>query len=235
MAFKYKKHEFQDNEVIDPIKITENMRTLANEINGNLDRDNLPMKCISSSMLADNCTSSIVSFHDNVVNNSDLMLKNSSTSWEPCLTKTYTMQHDGVIFVHYGCEVEWFLDDTALNRINFNDSPINTDSTEFVAQWETGGNLRGANYYITGNFVIEFQITVNGIIISQSGQFDFARRQIGVYLSGVLPVSAGSTDIRILRRVRRILFKNEITEEKVAATFYPQINRHQMVSYLKWR
>ena len=189
------------------------------------------MRSITSTMLADNCTSSVIQF----LTSTNVNLINVSTSWEPCLTKTYTMQHDGVIFVHYGCEVEWLLDGTSLNKINFGDSPINDDSLEFFEDWIDYGMFKGQNYYITGNFVIEFQITINGIIISQSGKFDFARRQTGVYLSGVLPVSAGSTDIRILRRVRRILYKNEITEEKVAATIYPQINRQQMVSYLKWR
>ena len=42
MGFKYKKFEIRTGEVIEPNRIRENMQTLAHEINGSLDRENLP-------------------------------------------------------------------------------------------------------------------------------------------------------------------------------------------------
>ena len=105
MAFKYKIHEFRPNEVIDPIKITENMRTLTNEINGNLDRDNLPEGGIVTDMIKNNATSIIHDEKDTTAT----PISRSSITFEPLLSKTYTMQHDGVVFVHFGINFVWSL------------------------------------------------------------------------------------------------------------------------------
>ena len=42
MAFKYVPYTFRDGEIIEPTRVLENMRVLATEFNGKLDRDNLP-------------------------------------------------------------------------------------------------------------------------------------------------------------------------------------------------
>ena len=49
MGFRFIKHTFEDGQVIDATKVVENMKVFAHEINGNLDRENLPLEAINSS------------------------------------------------------------------------------------------------------------------------------------------------------------------------------------------
>ena len=52
MGIKYKKWEVRTGEVVEPTRLRQNMQALAHEINGNLDRENLPEKCIDSEIIA---------------------------------------------------------------------------------------------------------------------------------------------------------------------------------------
>lgn len=54
MAFKYVPHTFREGEIIEPTRVLENMRVLATEFNGKLNRDNLPENAITENMLEAN-------------------------------------------------------------------------------------------------------------------------------------------------------------------------------------
>lgn len=238
MAFKYKIHEFRPNEVIDPIKITENMRTLTNEINGNLDRDNLPLNAVKSNMIKDNATSII-----HIENSTTATpISRSSITFEPLLSKTYTMQHDGVVFVHYGINFVWtnasdsaFEDVTDGGQFDFSFENVSNDPEGLTERIKLQDALPGHDYFMIGNHIIEFQIVVDGMIISQSGKYERARRLNSAYLTGCIPVSAGSTQIEVRKRIRRELPGNKSKPFQTANAFFCTATHQQLLTLMKWR
>ncbi|MAK38033.1 MAG: hypothetical protein CMC15_17870 [Flavobacteriaceae bacterium] len=237
MAFKYKIHEFRPNEVIDPIKITENMRTLTNEINGNLDRDNLPEGGIVTDMIKNNATSIIHDEKDTTAT----PISRSSITFEPLLSKTYTMQHDGVVFVHFGINFVWtniqgeFEDVTNGGQFNFDNENVSNDTTKLIELIADEGIIPGHDYFMIGNHIIEFQIVVDGIIISQSGKYERARTHNSAYITGCIPVSAGSTQVEVRKRIRRENLGNESKPIEAVKAFACTATHQQLLTYMKWR
>ena len=54
MSFRYRERTVVDGEAIDPHDFNENLNALVGELNGKLDRDNIPEKVIDKSFLPDN-------------------------------------------------------------------------------------------------------------------------------------------------------------------------------------
>ena len=54
MSFRYRERTVVDGEAIDPHDWYENTNALGGELNGQLDRDNLPERAIITTMVADN-------------------------------------------------------------------------------------------------------------------------------------------------------------------------------------
>tara|TARA_Y100000114_G_scaffold48404_1_gene44080 strand:+ start:1698 stop:2294 length:597 start_codon:yes stop_codon:yes gene_type:complete len=96
MSFRYRERTVVDGEAIDPHDFNENLNALVGELNGKLDRDNIPEKVIDKSFLPDNTFTTLLqstltnarSFNDQQFNTIHL--------------RTEDFEDDGVLTVFMG-------------------------------------------------------------------------------------------------------------------------------------
>ena len=187
MAFKYVPHTFREGEIIEPTRVLENMRVLATEFNGKLNRDNLPENAITEDMLEANALHEIQ--NTNSFSNDDDR-SNGELDWDrvTIASTTLTATEDSVLICSFGARLKW---SAALSNSDFDytGSANVADGSENVTLNQT----RTAQAY--------FQLVVNGTIISRSQEHTYLRIYDSVYLSGAIPVLAGQINIEVRLRV----------------------------------
>ena len=181
MAFKYVPYTFRDGEIIEPTRVLENMRVVATEFNGKLDRDNLPEDAITESMLEANALheiQNITSFPN------DVSQSNGELDWDKVVVGSTTLQatEDSVLICSFGARLKW-TSVTANATFDYIDSANVADGSENIQVNEE----RTAQAY--------FELVVNGTVISKSENHTFLRIYDSLYLSGAFPVLAGTVNI----------------------------------------
>ena len=109
MGFRYRKYTFRPNEVIEPTRLRDNMQALGHELNGNLDRENLPMKGITSSSIALETFNDIVIFPGNPLSLAGNTSSSSATpsSFQTILKTDIEVPVDAVIILYYSGRMAW--------------------------------------------------------------------------------------------------------------------------------
>ncbi len=99
MGFRYRKYTFRPNEVIEPTRLRDNMQALGHELNGNLDRENLPMKGITSSSIALETFNDVIVFPGSPLSLAGNALQSSTTpsSYQTILNTDIEVPVDSVI------------------------------------------------------------------------------------------------------------------------------------------
>lgn len=184
MAQKFIPYTFRTGEVIEPTRVNENARTLANEFNGNLDRENLREDSITSDKIVDQSC--------NLVGNRSLVAKNvqqifgdtltSQTrqmSFRTMMSEDFQTKHDALLICSYSFRFSW------------------KDSDDSSGDYEgtTAGNGGEVNLTNTDRHSAIFTLRVNGIEVSRSANHSYLRKDDSVFLSGAHPVSAGTVTI----------------------------------------
>ena len=217
MGFKYKKHEFREGEVIEPHRIRENMQTLAHEINGKLDRENLPLDGIITEMIDDQSFNQIVTFTETASKS----LSDSTVSFQEIILQEIEVPVDGLVMAHFGCTFEWVMGDATLA-----DSRASGSSADYA-----DGIVTQDSYADLKEHSLDFRLRINGEDVSESTRFSFVRQRNSVFLSGCLPSAAGqvsvSADVRLFRRVSG--------REKQSDVFYANIKERNLVIQVKKR
>ena len=106
MSFRYRERTVVDGEAIDPHDWRENINSLVGELNGKLDRDNIPERSITTEMIKKETfntvlQSTIAGFRDMVDSNG-----NALTSVFDVHIVEYKFEEDGVLTVHMGGRFE---------------------------------------------------------------------------------------------------------------------------------
>ena len=101
MSFRYRERTVVDGEAIDPHDWYENTNALGGELNGQLDRDNLPERAIITTMVA-----------DNTFNKFYQSIQTSTRNWLSSRNfvvaeQTFEIDEDGVLIVHFGATWQW--------------------------------------------------------------------------------------------------------------------------------
>ena len=222
MGFKFRKHKFRTGEVIEPTRIRENMQTLAHEFNGNLDRENLPMFGLGSKSIKAGAFNRIVqrtgdetdkvSFYEEKTSIGSLTSKTSTkvTSYQPVMEIRTDVKVDSVIVAHFGGTIEWLGMGSEMNDIT-GDATTNDhfNDKHTVASGDFAHNkLR--------EYVASFRLRINGETVCEVQDFSFLRQLPGVYLTGSLPVSAGSVQVIIEGRLFKDADGIELQSEALA-------------------
>lgn len=212
MGFKFRRWIFREDEVISPQRILENMRILGFEINGNLDRDNLPAKGITSAMIKSQTCNKIV--HKFSI--SDYTLENGG--WKEIDSNISVNSKDNddfMLIAHFGCWYEWsvssgsLLEDliTVENPTLASGIPGNIvdryteDASKSVDSSSEDSNID--DWAELREFYVDFEMRVNGEVIAKSEFNSFFRKRFHVSLVGAIAVPAGDWDARIYGRIRR--------------------------------
>ena len=179
MAHKYVPHTFRTGEVIEPTRVNENARTLANEFNGNLDRENLRENCITASDIAIQ-TCNLIGNRTNVKRTTAQLFPNRGTlfgvrqmSFKTFMSGDFNIKTDALLIASYSFNFEWV-------------------HGEAVNQYNSSANLGDILVTsVTDRHRCIFTLRINGIEISRSANHNIFRKNDSVYLSGAHPVSAG--------------------------------------------
>jgi len=187
MAFKYVPYTFRDGEIIEPTRVLENMRVLASELNGKLDRENLPEDAITDSMIEANALTELEgqSSFTQPSESSELL------DWDKVViaSKTMTIVEDSVLIASFQGAFEWIASSFAAN-IRYEST--RSSNARFVLV-QGGPTIFTAQVY--------FQLRINGDVVSQSRNHGFLRRLDSVYMSGTRPILAGQVVVDVTMRV----------------------------------
>jgi len=194
MAWKYVKRDFQAGDILDPGDWNENAREFVEEINGYLDRDNLPPNAITpdeevkSEVFND---FSIARFNDNSFSGHLLEDNNQSFQRIPCANKLTSVSDEMLI-----CEAMIQVD-TGGNNASFYVAP-NANPTGFTFD---EGYIHVTQKTLLDWCQYELMMTLNGIEIAYAGPFTAFNRRQPVYMCGALPVEAGANTVELFIRV----------------------------------
>ena len=200
MAFKYVPHTFRDGEIIEPTRVLENMRVLASEFNGKLNRDNFPEEVITDEMMKPNAVleitqSSALGFGDPLEPNPNSILQSKGEmDWDKFLIaeKTLSITHDSLLIVSFNCELRWIFKND--DNIVTSSSAVNDFGPDMgrAALGTSSSTTRGQCF---------IELRVNGELISESSNHTFLRQLDSVFVSGATPVLAGDVVIDVKARI----------------------------------
>tara|TARA_R110000824_G_scaffold78252_3_gene197652 strand:- start:429 stop:1127 length:699 start_codon:yes stop_codon:yes gene_type:complete len=226
MGFKYKKFEVRTGEVVEPTRVRENMQTLAHEINGNLDRENLPEKCIDSDSIA------LETFND--IRHLWVVIQTSGTSSTSNTDKMFTMQNAGnqfvefmsttidvpvdcVVVAHFGAYWEWVGVSSEMDLLDADGSSS--------SNWTTLDGFDDNDYGNVQEHFADFRLRINGEDVCKTFSYPFIRKKQGGYMTGALQVSAGQ--IKISVEVKQ--FRNDLGTLEASKAFYFKIKDRQLL------
>ena len=219
MGFKYKKHEVRDGEVVEPTRIRQNMQTLAHEINGNLDRENLPEKCIDSEVIALD-TFNLIDVQSGTAAASTVTMLDRGTRFVEFMTLTIDVPVDCVVIAHFGCYFTWEADLTELNDLQ----------TSADANWPN--HYVDIDHYddIQEHFA-DFRLRINGEDVCKTFSYSFIRQSQSTYMTGALQVSAGQIKVSVEAKMSR----NNLGKIEASKAFYYLIKDRNLVVHAKKR
>ena len=204
MAWRYREIEIEDGDVLDPKDWNENVETYSNEINGFLDRDNL---------------------------NEGQIALDAEVSWnkdegpfyaveyvkvpDPLRTNPY---NNGVPLAYPESNFIQNLekDTQSWQQVENVELSIRTTSDElFVIEGgfrlkhdlykeaDDGATKSAVSQYLNTHLGVRAIITVDGYQVAEAGPVAGSFAHISIPLMGVLPVSAGSHDVKMFVKLER--------------------------------
>tara|TARA_R110002167_G_scaffold126962_1_gene308142 strand:+ start:122 stop:838 length:717 start_codon:yes stop_codon:yes gene_type:complete len=210
LGFKYREHIFRTNEIITSARVVDNMRGLANEINGNLDRENLPLSSISTNMVVDDTFNSIIHKFSAV---SDVIISGSFQEVDPVSTSVdVSLNSDAMIIAHFGCYFEWGANSAPLEELLVAQGKSAVQATNLRTRFDgdrsksddgSATDPTVDDYFELREFYIDFEMRVNGLVIAKSEYNNAFRKKFHVSLTGATPASAGNLAIKVYARMRR--------------------------------
>lgn len=219
MGIKYKKWEVRTGEVVEPTRIRQNMQALAHEINGNLDRENLPEKCIDSEIIATETFNDIrTSFVQGTANN--FSMQNKGINFVEVMSLTIDVPVDCVIIAHFGCYFTWEEDATELQEL------VSGAET----RW-TNHHFKHDDYNAVQEHFADFRLRINGEDVCKTFSYPFMRQSQSTYMTGALQVSAGQIKVSIDAE----LFRNNLGTIEASKAFYYVVKDRNLVIQAKKR
>tara|TARA_R100001594_G_scaffold122631_1_gene158831 strand:- start:22293 stop:22946 length:654 start_codon:yes stop_codon:yes gene_type:complete len=211
MAWRYIQRDFQAGDILDPEDWNQNVREYIEEINGALDRDNIPTaSVVVGEEVASEAFNAFVS--DGL--DSTQQLEMDTTSFQDIdMTVNLTAVSDELLI----CETSIQFD-TADPTQTYNGTNYNNGYVKF-----TTGTLRDWLRY-------EFIMTLDGYQIAYAGPFTAYHKRQPVYMVGALPVEAGAHAVRCA--VRLFAAKDggdTVTWDSSTQDFSPRIEKGTLI------
>lgn len=214
MGFEYRPYVFRDGEVVSNDRVTQNMRALANKINGNLDRDNLPASSVAKESVKDE-TFNIIEFNDSttpqtITGGGFKEVENVGVSRQ--------LNEDAMVIGHFGCWYDWQVVNaptpgTELETLLIDEGVSSGLAQRIVDRYIndeskskdfSGGtdNLEDDWNYLR-EFFVDFEMRINGLIVAKSEFNSFFRKSFHISMVGCSPAPAGELDVKVYARLRR--------------------------------
>lgn len=222
MGFKYKKFEVRDGEVIEPTRIRENMRTLAHEFNGSLDRENLPIEGVSSDMINFNT----FNFIKNSVSTSNFSTENQANTFVELISEEINVPVDSIIVAHFGTFWEWELAQDSAGAYIIDTVAGVTVSTNWLNHY-----FDKNHYDDTQEHFLDFRLRINGEDVCNAPRYPFMRQKQSTYMTGTLITVAGLVKVSVDVR----MYRNNLGKREASTGFYANIKNRNLVIQAKKR
>jgi len=193
MAFKYRQVYFEDGDIIDARDWNRNISEFADELNGYLDRDNLPEDVFTYEHVASN------GFNEFYSNLSDTTaeyrtIDGNLTTWQSESDSgdglgdvTFASDTDGLLIVEWSGHWVWDVNPSTQWR------PLSADRAA----------REGVSPY---NNVLEhyvkYRLVVDGIVVGSSPRSVWTRAHDSAYMCAAVPLPAGNHKVGIEVRIR---------------------------------
>ena len=217
MGFKYKKFEVRTGEVVEPTRIRQNMQTLAHEINGNLDRENLPEKGIGSNLIDYETFNTI----ETQASLTDFEMKDKGVQFVEVMSMTLDVPVDCVVVAHFGCYFIWEI-----------------DSTSVLDSYESGVSTNWGNYFFDMNdyhevqeHFADFRLRIQGEDVCKTFSYPFMRQSQSTYMTGALQAVAGQIKVSVEAKI----FRNNLGKIEESEAFFYTIKDRNLVVQAKKR
>jgi hypothetical protein len=183
MAWRYIQRDFQAGDIVDPEDWNENVREYLEEVNGTLDRDNLPSAAFA---IGEEIPASVVHELSHAVLNAAYTLLDTDTQAYQAtgLSKLVNTTSDELFICEASLQFDTADSTAVYDGTNYDDGYIKADV----------GSLRDWLQY-------DFTMTVNGYEIASAGPFTVYQKRQPVYLLGCLPVEKGSYTVECFVRL----------------------------------
>ena len=207
MTWRYREIEVEDGDVLDPRDWNENVEPYANEINGFLDRDNLnegqvgmgaeiawnkdvgPIYAVEyvkvPDPLRDNqfATSTQNTFLRNDIDHWTQTLDKETQSWQVVQSVEVSIPTttDELFIIEAGFQLQH----------------------DIYKEVDYFSNKSQTSRYFNDHLSVRAMLTVDGFQVAEAGPIPGVFTKIGVTLMGVLPVSAGSHDVKMFVKLER--------------------------------
>lgn len=210
MGFKYKKFEIRSGEVVEPTRIRDNMQSFAHEINGNIDRENLPLACIDNDSIVNGTFNSISTSFSTGSSADAIILTDLPAQFTELtdMTLTKDVPVDCLVVVHWGAHFEWIYDTAALL------ATFPASGGTAFANWTSQDFFSATHYDLSGNFYLDFLLKINGQTVSQCLRNPFFKKIHSGYMTGALPVTAGQATVSVEAKLYRNEYGKGITKCK---------------------
>ena len=222
MGFKYKKFEVRSGEVVEPNRIRENMQTLAHEINGSLDRENLPEKCISTDMIKSQTFNDMLTSHSFSVYSTE----NQSNRFEELMSKEVDVPVDCVVIAHFGTYWDWHLATDSAGNFILDTVAGTTVSTNW------NNHIVDLDHYdeIQEHFV-EYRLRINGETVCNAPRYSFLRQNQSTYLTGTLQCVAGKIKVSVDVK----MYRDNLGTREASTGLYVKVRDRNLVIQAKKR
>ena len=220
MGFKYKKFEVRTGEVVEPTRVRENMQTLAHEINGNLDRENLPEKCIDSEVIAYETFNKL---RNSGVSGSqhNFSMADKPIQFVEVMSLTLDVPVDCVVVAHFGAYWTWKLASSTI----LDDMVSGADTA-----WGNGiFDLDG--YDEVQEHFADFRLRINGEDVCKTFSYPFMRQSQSTYMTGALQAVAGQIKVSVEAK----MFRNNKGQIEASEVFYYIIRDRNLIIQAKKR
>ena len=214
MAFRYQKRAFESGDVIDPDDWNLNHTNFAEEFNGNLDRDNFPANFIKKDMLAANACNQFWSTSSSTDSSA---LVSSTTDWQyedvdntNISRRTIEVEADALLMVEWSGGWKWSYDATDSDWLQV--PGTESSPTSVTLKRDPTSTL------------CRFRLSVDGMIVSETGFSSARRARDSAYLVGAVPVVAGSHIVQLEAQLVYLEQSLKIVEQD-------HLNMNQNTSY----
>ena len=182
MAWRYIQRDFQSGDVLDPEDWNENVREYIEEINGFIDRDNIPTASIEVGLEVQSEVFNEISFSN--LGTPQILNKDTQSFQRINLSTNLAASSDELLIVEASLQF-----DTADPTQTYNGS--NYDDGYVLASL---GTFRDWIRY-------DFRMTIDGFEVAYAGPFTAFHKRQPVYMIGCLPVEAGALVVECFVRL----------------------------------
>ena len=232
MGYKIIPHTFRDDSSVSAERVLENMRAIASEVNGNLDRENIPKDGITTAMIKPEAFNTIV---HNVGSTSFSI---GSGGWQevdaPNMSINTSLNEDSVLIVHYGCTYEWAMKVGGLRP--YATSNVIADAAEVNwnadLSWLGTANVFSTNVYLmTKETYCDFELRVNGNVVAKSEFNNVFRKKFHISMNGAIEVPGGEVSVSVHAK----LFRKDGIQTEDVSSFTLNVADRSIVAEFKKR